>query len=200
MAQDQHNDTTQLPLLNHVQPAQHLPTPPASPGQEESDPVLQQLEALANRLETIVAKMAEANKEAVKEAIEKEAKFSDVLTGTVKFEKDGQTQLVVENVPLLNSVSKADCLGWYFKLQPFLKAIQVFPVQDQITYIGETIEESLDDDDDDGDGDIGIDEGRYCRINGMLTRAHPSNQPFNSVKELLTYVTKDCYGLDIEID
>ncbi|KAK5096580.1 hypothetical protein LTS08_007453 [Lithohypha guttulata] len=198
MAQDQHNDTMQSAFSNH---AQHLPTPPASPGQEESDPVLQQLEALANRLETIIAKMPEAIRAANREAIEKEAKLSDVLTGTVKFEKDGQTQLVVENVPLLNSVSKADCLAWYLKLQPFLKAIQVFPVQDQITYIGETIEESLDDDDDDdGDGDIGIDEERYCRINGMPTRAHPSNQPFNSVKELLTYVTKDCYGLHIEID
>ncbi|KAK5076900.1 hypothetical protein LTR64_005620 [Lithohypha guttulata] len=191
-------------LLNHditgfvqpvgAPPAQYLSWIPISLGQQDNTELKSQIQTLRTESQSL----REMVNNLRKEANETKIKLSVAESRIEEYGKKNQSVLTITERPILNSVRPIDCVTWYFRMQPLLKALEVISIKDQIVYIGSCVEESLPSSA--IDGQCGIDEARLAHIQGKHMYRYGYRRGFTSVKELLIYITKNCYGLDVDLD
>lgn len=194
MSQGQNHDITGFAQPVGAPPAQYLSWVPVSLGQQDNTELKSQIRTLRRESQSLRDKVDNLQKE----ANETKIKLSVAESRIEEYGKKNQSVLTITKRPILNSVRQIDCMTWYFRMQPLLKALEVVPVKNRIDYICGCIDRSLflpaih--------GQHGIDEARLTRIRGEMSFGHGYRRAFTSVKELFIYITKDCYGLEIEID
>ncbi|KAK5082771.1 hypothetical protein LTR05_006651 [Lithohypha guttulata] len=179
-SQGQNHDITGFVQPVDAPPAQYLSWIPISLGQQDNTELKSQIQTLRTESQSL----REMVNNLRKEANETKIKLSVAESRIEEYGKKNQSVLTITERPILNS--------------PLLKALEVISIKDQIVYIGSCVEESLPSSA--IDGQCGIDEARLAHIQGKHMYRYGYRRGFTSVKELLIYITKNCYGLDVDLD